>query len=196
MPSSTESAAVDAVTTTNLNRSTPEHRRKLVIFCFLLTGMFMAALDNQIVATALPTIVGEFGELEKFGWVGSIYLLGSSAVMPLYGKLGDLFGRKYVMMAAILIFTIGSAACTLAVSMNTLIAARLLQALGGGGIMTSIFAITADLFEPRERARYQSYASLVLMLASAVGPVLGGVMSDLFGWRSIFLSICRSARWC
>lgn len=164
-----------------------DNRTRLTIFAFLMLGLFMATLDNQIVATALPTIVGEFGQLERFGWVGSIYLLGSSAVMPLYGKLGDLFGRKYVMMAAVLIFTIGSATCALATSMNTLIAARLLQALGGGGILTSIFAITADLFEPRERARYQSYASLMLMLASAIGPVLGGVMSDLFGWRSIFL---------
>lgn len=182
MTSNTESTD-----TAVLDRATPDHRQRLIIFGFLMTAMFMATLDNQIVATALPTIVGEFGQLERFGWVGSIYLLGSSAVMPVYGKLGDLFGRKYVMMAAILIFTIGSATCVMAVSMNTLIAARLLQALGGGGIMTSIFAINADLFQPRERARYQSYASLVLMLASAVGPVLGGFMSDAFGWRSIFL---------
>ncbi len=149
--------------------------------------MFMATLDNQIVSTALPTIVGEFGHLERFGWIGSSYLLASSAVMPIYGKLGDLFGRKYVMMTAIAIFTIGSAVCGLAVSMNTLIAARVLQGLGGGGIMVSIFSINADLFEPRERARYQSYSSLVLMASGAIGPVLGGTMSDLFGWRSIFL---------
>ncbi len=84
-------------------------------------------------------------------------------------------------------FTVGSAVCGLAVSMNTLIAARVLQGLGGGGIMVSIFAVNADLFEPRERARYQSYSSLVLMASSAIGPVLGGMMSDLFGWRSIFL---------
>jgi MFS family permease len=89
-----------------------------------MTAMFMAMLDNQIVATALPTIVGEFGHLERFSWIGSAYLLAVSAVMPVYGKLGDLFGRKYVMMAAILIFTVGSAVCGLAVSMNTLIAAR------------------------------------------------------------------------
>ncbi len=162
-------------------------RRRLILFLFLMTAMFMAMLDNQIVATALPTIVGEFGHLERFSWVGSAYLLAVSAVMPLYGKLGDLFGRKYVMMAAILIFTVGSAVCGLAVSMNTLIAARLLQGLGGGGIMVSIFAVTADLFEPRERAKYQSYVSLVLMASGAIGPVLGGTMSDLFGWRSIFL---------
>ncbi|PYB77047.1 MDR family MFS transporter [Rhizobium wuzhouense] len=162
-------------------------RLRLFVYLFLMSAMFMATLDNQIVSTALPTIVGEFGDLERFGWVGSAYLLTTSAVMPLYGKLGDLFGRKYVIMAAISIFTLGSLVCGLAVSMNTLIAARVLQALGGGGIMVSIFSINADLFEPRERARYQSYSSLVLMASGALGPVLGGTLSDLFGWRSIFL---------
>ena len=164
-----------------------DHRRRLILFFFLMTAMFMATLDNQIVSTALPTIVGEFGHLERFGWIGSAYLLSLSAVMPVYGKLGDLFGRKYVMMTAIAIFTVGSAVCGLAVSMDTLIAARVLQGLGGGGILVSIFAVNADLFEPRERARYQSYSSLVLMASGAIGPVLGGTMSDLFGWRSIFL---------
>jgi EmrB/QacA subfamily drug resistance transporter len=162
-------------------------RRRLVVFCFLLTGQFISTLDVHIVSTALPTIVGEFGHLERFGWIASAYLLALSAAMPVYGKLGDLFGRKYVMMTAIAIFIIGSMVCGLAVSMNTLIAARVLQGLGGGGIMVSIFAINADLFEPRERARYQSYSSLVLMASSAIGPFLGGIMSDLFGWRSIFL---------
>ncbi len=162
-------------------------RRRLILFLFLMAALFMATLDNQIVATALPTIVGEFGQIERFGWIGSAYLLAVSAVMPLYGKLGDLFGRKYVMMAAIIIFTVGSTLCGLAVSMDTLIAARVLQGLGGGGIMVSIFAVNADLFEPRERAKYQSYSSLVLMASGAIGPVLGGAMSDLFGWRSIFL---------
>ncbi|MDH4439690.1 MAG: MDR family MFS transporter [Rhizobium sp.] len=160
---------------------------RLFVYLLLMSAMFMATLDNQIVSTALPTIVGEFGDLERFGWVGSAYLLTTSAVMPLYGKLGDLFGRKYVIMAAIAIFTLGSLVCGLAVSMDTLIAARVLQALGGGGIMVSIFSINADLFEPRERARYQSYSSLVLMASGALGPVLGGTLSDLFGWRSIFL---------
>ena len=165
----------------------PEPRRRLLAFSLLMAGLFMATLDNQIVSTALPTIVGEFGELERFAWVGSAYLLATSSVMPVYGKLGDLFGRKYVMMAAILVFTLGSLACGLAGSMNQLIAARVLQGLGGGGIMVSIFSINADLFDPRVRARYQSYSSLMLMAAGAVGPTLGGVLSDLFGWRSIFL---------
>lgn len=162
-------------------------RRRLVVFSFLMFAMFMATLDNQIVSTALPTIVGEFGALERFGWIGSAYLLATSAVMPVYGKLGDLFGRKYVMISAIVIFTLGSLACGLAWSMNSLIAARVLQGLGGGGIMVSIFSVNADLFAPRERARYQSYSSLVIMASGGVGPILGGTMSDLFGWRSIFL---------
>lgn len=161
--------------------------RRIVVFVFLLTAMFMATLDNQIVSTALPTIVAEFGEMERFGWVGSAYLLATSAVMPVYGKLGDLFGRKYVMIAAISIFVAGSLACGIAPSMNALIAARVLQGLGGGGIMVSIFSINADLFEPRERARYQSYSSLVIMASGATGPILGGTISDLFGWRAIFL---------
>ncbi len=165
----------------------PDHRRRLVVFAFLMAGVFMATLDVQIIATALPTIVGEFGHLERFGWIGSAYLLTASAVMPIYGKLGDLFGRKYTVMAAITLFVLGSLTCGLAVSMDTLIAARVLQALGGGGIMVSIFAINADLFEPRERAKYQSYSSLMLMASGFIGPVLGGTMSDLFGWRSIFL---------
>lgn len=162
-------------------------RLRLVLFLFLMSAMFMATLDNQIVSTALPTIVGEFGAFERFGWVGSAYLLATSAVMPIYGKLGDLFGRKYVMIAAVSIFTFGSALCGFAWSMDSLIAARVFQGLGGGGIMVSIFSINADLFAPRERARYQSYSSLVIMASGSIGPTLGGTMSDLFGWRSIFL---------
>ncbi len=162
-------------------------RQRLVIFLFLLTSLFMATLDNQIVSTALPTIVGEFGELERFGWIGSAYLLATSAVMPIYGKLGDLFGRKYIILVAITLFAFGSVLCGFAWSMNSLIAARVIQGFGGGGIMVSIFSINADLFEPRERAKYQSYTSLVIMASSSLGPLLGGTMSDLFGWRSIFL---------
>ena len=162
-------------------------RQRIIVFCFLMSAMFMATLDNQIVSTALPTIVGEFGQMERFGWVTSSFLLATSAMMPIYGKLGDLFGRKYVMLTAIVIFVIGSAACGFAWSMDSLIVARVFQGLGGGGIMVSIFSINADLFEPRERAKYQSYSSLMIMASGSIGPVLGGTMSDLFGWRSIFL---------
>jgi EmrB/QacA subfamily drug resistance transporter len=163
------------------------HKQRLTIFCFLMAALFMATLDHHIVSTALPTIVGEFGQMERFGWVSSAFLLAMSAVMPIYGKFGDLFGRKYVMLAAIVIFTLGSLACGFAWSMDSLIAARVFQGIGGGGIMVSIFSINADLFEPRERAKYQSYSSLMIMASGSLGPLLGGTLSDLFGWRSIFL---------
>ncbi|MEG3662465.1 MDR family MFS transporter [Celeribacter halophilus] len=162
-------------------------RRRLSIYAFMMMALFMATLDNQIVSTALPTIVAELGSIERFGWVSAAYLLAQSAIMPVYGKLGDLFGRKYVMMFAISLFVVGSLSCGLAWSMESLIAARVLQGLGGGGIMVSIFSINADLFEPRERARYQSFSSLVLMASGSIGPTLGGAMSQYFGWRSIFL---------
>ncbi|QDL94961.1 MFS transporter (plasmid) [Paroceanicella profunda] len=162
-------------------------RRRLVVFCFLMMALLMATLDNMIVSTALPTIVSEFGSIERFGWVGAGYLLAQSAIMPVYGKLGDLFGRKYVMMFAVALFVVGSLACGMAWSMDSLIAARVLQGLGGGGLMVSIFSINADLFEPRERATYQSFSSLVLMASGSIGPTLGGTMSQMFGWRSIFL---------
>ncbi|WP_128254367.1 MDR family MFS transporter [Falsirhodobacter deserti] len=164
---------------------TPARRR--AIFAFLMLSMFMATLDNQIVSTALPTIVAEFGAMDRFSWIGSAYLLATSAVMPIYGKLGDLFGRKYVIMAAVSLFTLGSLASGLAGSMNQLIAARVFQGLGGGGIMVSIFAINSDLFEPRERAKYQSFSSLVLMASGSIGPTIGGILSTTLGWRSIFL---------
>ncbi|MGD9919462.1 MAG: MDR family MFS transporter [Paenirhodobacter sp.] len=162
------------------------HRRRMQIFGFLLLCTFMAMLDNQIVSTALPTIVGEFGALERFGWVGSAYLLAQASVMPVYGKLGDLIGRKYVLMVAVGLFVLGSLACSLAWSMDSLIGFRVLQGLGAGGIMVSIFAVNADIFAPRERAKRQSMSSLVLMAAASIGPTLGGVMSETLGWRSIF----------
>ncbi|MDB5613462.1 MAG: transporter, partial [Devosia sp.] len=126
--------------------SSLSHRHKMVIYVALLIGMFMAVLDMQIVATALPTIASELGNLELFSWVGAAYLLTTAAVMPFYGKLGDLFGRKQVFMTAIILFVVGSLACGLAWSMQSLIAARVLQALGGGGLMTTAFGILADLF--------------------------------------------------
>lgn len=163
------------------------HRHKMVIYTALLIGMFMAVLDMQIVATALPTIAADLGNLDLFSWVGAAYLLTTAAVMPFYGKLGDLFGRKQVFMTAIVLFVIGSLACGLAWSMQSLIAARVLQALGGGGLMITAFGVLADLFEPRERAKYQGYSSAVFTVASIVGPAAGGVISQSIGWEYIFL---------
>lgn len=163
-----------------------DRRRRLIVYLFMMSAVFMSMMDVQIVSTALPTIVGEFGEIERFSWISAAYLLVSSIVMPIHGKLGDLYGRKYVLITVIAIFVVGSLACAMAVSMNTLIAARVLQALGGGGVMVMVMSINADLFEPRERAKYQSYSSLVLLLAGSIGPTLGGFLTDHFGWRSIF----------
>ena len=161
--------------------------RKIVIYAAVLAGMFMASLDMQIIATALPTIAESLGNLELFGWVGAGYLLATAAVTPFYGKLGDLFGRKRVFMVAIALFTLGSLVCGIAWSMQSLIAARVLQGLGGGGLMTSAFAIIADLFEPRERAKYQGYSSAVFTLSGLIGPVAGGFIAQALGWEYIFL---------
>jgi EmrB/QacA subfamily drug resistance transporter len=163
------------------------NRRRMVIYFAVLCGMFMASLDMQIIATALPTIATDLGNLSLFGWVGAGYLLATAAVTPFYGKLGDLFGRKRVFMVAITLFVVGSAACGLAWSMESLIGARVLQGLGGGGLMTSAFAILADLFEPRERAKYQGYSSAVFTLSGLIGPVAGGLISQSIGWKFIFL---------
>lgn len=160
---------------------------KTVIFISLMCCAFLAMLDSQIVATAMPSIMADLGEIEKFSWIGSAYLITHSAVMPICGKLGDLFGRKYVLLASVVLFVTASLACGLAASTNWLIAARLFQGAGAGGIIVSVFAATADIFEPRERARYQSFASLVLLLSASIGPFLGGILTQYWGWRSIFL---------
>ena len=162
-------------------------RRKMTIYVAALVGMFMATLDMQIVATALPTIAADLGNLELFGWVGASYLLATAAVTPFYGKLSDLFGRKRVFMVAIALFVAGSLACGIAWSMEALIAARVLQGLGGGGLMTLAFGVMADLFEPRERAKYQGFSSAVFTLSGQIGPVAGGLISQAFGWEYIFL---------
>lgn len=164
----------------------PDRLTLIVYFCALI-AMFLATMDMQIVVTALPTIASELGNLHLFGWVGSSYLLTTAAVSPFYGKLGDMFGRKRVVTIAIVLFLVGSAICGLATSMESLIAARVLQGIGGGGLMVSAFAMIGELFSPRDRARYQGYSSAVFALSSILGPVAGGYITSWFGWRWIFL---------
>ncbi|TYB82159.1 MFS transporter [Maritimibacter fusiformis] len=159
----------------------------MLVLGIIMLCIFTAMLSNQIVATALPSIVSSFDGMERFGWVGSAYLLAQATVMPIYGKIGDLIGRKAVLIFALSIFLLGSASCALAWSMESLIAARAFQGLGGGGIIVSAFGVTADIFQPRERARYQSYNSLLLVASASIGPTAGGVLSATLGWRSIFL---------
>lgn len=159
----------------------------LIVYFGALVAMFMATIDMQIVVTALPTIAGELGNLHLFGWVGAAYLLSTAAVSPFYGKLGDMYGRKNVVLTAIGLFLVGSLVCGMAWSMESLIAARVLQGIGGGGLMVSAFAMIGELFSPRDRAKYQGYSSAVFALSSVLGPLAGGYITGLFGWRWVFL---------
>ncbi|WP_032886871.1 MDR family MFS transporter [Mesorhizobium sp. L103C565B0] len=159
----------------------------LIVYFGALVAMFMATIDMQIVVTALPTIAGELGNLRLFGWVGAAYLLSTAAVSPFYGKLGDMYGRKNVVLTAIGLFLLGSLVCGMAWSMESLIAARVLQGIGGGGLMVSAFAMIGELFSPRDRAKYQGYSSAVFALSSVLGPLAGGYITSLFGWRWVFL---------
>lgn len=179
--SSASSAGASAEAPARASRTT------MLVYLSALIAMFMAAMDMQIVVTALPTIAGELGNLQLFGWVGASYLLSTAAVSPFYGKLGDMYGRKNVVMTAIVLFLIGSLVCGLAWSMESLIAARVLQGIGGGGLMVSAFAMIGELFEPRDRAKYQGYSSAVFTLSAILGPVAGGYITELFGWRWVFL---------
>jgi EmrB/QacA subfamily drug resistance transporter len=166
--------------------SSMSRRQTLVVMSALMLGMLLAALDQMIVSTALPTIVGELHGLENISWVVTAYLLASTVVMPLYGKLGDLYGRRPVYIAVILIFLLGSVLCGIAQSMTQLIFFRAIQGLGGGGLMLTAIATVGDIVPPRERARYQGLFGAVFGLASIVGPLVGGFFTDHLDWRWIF----------
>ncbi|HDR9248881.1 MDR family MFS transporter [Burkholderia vietnamiensis] len=156
------------------------------IVAALLLVMLLSALDQTIVSTALPTIVGELGGLDRLSWVVTAYLLSSTVVLPLYGKLGDLYGRKVVLQAAIALFLAGSALCGIAQDMPQLIVLRALQGLGGGGLMVVTMAAIGDLVPPDRRARYQGMFGGVYGLATIVGPLLGGFLVEHLSWRWIF----------
>ncbi len=162
------------------------HREVMIVFSGLLLGMLLAALDQTIVATALPTIVGDLGGLSHLAWVVTAYLLTATASTPLYGKIGDMYGRKLIFQAAIVIFLVGSALSGLSQNMTELIAFRAFQGLGAGGLMVGAQAIIGDIVSPRERGRYQGYMGSVFALASVAGPLLGGFFVDNLSWRWVF----------
>jgi EmrB/QacA subfamily drug resistance transporter len=163
-----------------------EPPRIRVVVSGLMLVMLLASLDQTIVSTALPTIVGELGGLTHLSWVVTAYLLAVTAVTPLYGKLGDLYGRKVVLQGALILFLVGSALCGLAQGMTSLIAFRAIQGLGGGGLMVSAQAAIGDVVPPSERGRYSGLFGAVFGVSSIAGPLLGGFLTTNISWRSIF----------
>lgn len=163
------------------------HRQILVVFAGLMAGLFLAALDQTIVATALPAIVGELGGLDYYSWVVTAYLLCATVCTPLYGKLSDVYGRRVTFQAAILVFLLGSMLAGLAPGMPALVLARGVQGVGAGGVMGLTFAVVGDVVSPRQRGRYVGYLAGVWAFASVVGPLAGGFIVDHTTWRWVFL---------
>ena len=162
-------------------------RESLLAMMGLFFVVMMVALDQTVVGTALPTVVAELRGFDLYAWVATSYLLASVITVPIFGRLGDYFGRKYFVIASIVIFTLASALCGMAGSMLALVLARALQGIGGGMLVGTAFASVPDLFpEPHVRLRWQVLISSAFGIANAIGPSLGGFLTEYAGWRSVF----------
>lgn len=157
------------------------------VFPSICLPMFLASVDQTIVATALPNIAGSLGDVERISWVVVAYLMATTIAAPVYGRLGDVLGRKLLLFVALAVFMAASLACALAPTMLALIVARVLQGAGGGGLMTLSQALVGEIVPPRERPRYQGYLAGTFMVSSTFGPVAGGWLTQGFGWSSVFL---------
>ena len=162
------------------------HRETITVLFGLMLGFFLAALDQTIVATALPRMAADLHGVSHLSWVVSAYLLTSTAATPIYGKLSDLYGRRVMLQIAIAIFLLASVLCAVATTMSQLIVFRALQGLGGGGLISMGHATIADIISPRERGRYQAYIAAAFAIASVIGPVVGGLFADHLTWRWVF----------
>jgi EmrB/QacA subfamily drug resistance transporter len=162
------------------------HRQIQMVLLGIMSGSFLAALDQTIIATALPRIVGDFGGVDQLAWIASIYLLTSTAAMPIIGKLSDLYGRRLLFQISIVVFMAGSVLAGGSQTMGQLIAARAVQGFGAGGLVVLNFSVLADIVAPRERGRYQGYVASVWAVAAVIGPFLGGFFVDHLTWRWIF----------
>ena len=167
-------------------RSSAEQRSVTVVFSALMLAMLLGALDQTIVSTALPTIVGDLGGLTELTWVVTAYILASTITTPLYGKIGDIYGRKRIFQGSIAVFLVGSMLCGLSQNMAELIAFRGLQGIGAGGLMVGSQAIIGDIVSPRERGRYMGYFGAAFAVATVAGPLLGGFFVDHASWRWVF----------
>jgi EmrB/QacA subfamily drug resistance transporter len=157
------------------------------VFPSIMLPMFLAVADQTIVATALPAMASTFGEVERVSWVVVSYLIANTIAAPVYGRLGDSYGRRRMILTALGIFIVGSLLCALAPNIEVLTATRVLQGFGGGGLMTLSQALVGETVPPRERGRYQGFLAGVSVASSTFGPVAGGYLTQAFGWRSIFL---------
>ena len=166
--------------------ATLPHRTKLIILGAVLVSLFLAALDQTIVATALPSIVRDFDGIDLVSWISTGYLLASTATVPIYGKLSDLYGRKVILMWGITVFLIGSALCGFSQSMLQLIAYRVIQGIGAAAITSTAFAMPADLFVAADRPKYMGIFGGVFGLASVIGPFVGGLLTDTISWHWVF----------
>lgn len=162
------------------------HAEIMVIMSALALALLLAALDQTIVSTALPKIAVDLHGLDKLSWVATAYLLASSIVTPIYGKLGDMYGRKKIFITSIIIFLLGSVLCGLSQNIEQLIFFRALQGLGGGGLMVLVLAVVGDVVPPRQRGRYQGYLGAVFGISSVAGPLLGGLFTEHLSWHWIF----------
>ena len=192
MPSGADAAAATAADVereATAARPSPTDARRLffAVFPSIMLPMFLAAVDQTIVSTALPGIAASLGDVERISWVVVSYLVATTIAAPIYGRLGDVLGRKRLMFAALSIFIVASFLCAVAPTILALTAARVLQGFGGGGLMTLSQALVGEVVPPRERGRYQGYMASVFVCSSTFGPVAGGWLTQHFGWESIFL---------